>query len=48
MLTDGVLQQAYIEANIGTHLSDEMLKKSIANGSPSSAPTKKFERGTFC
>ena len=27
MLTDGVLQQAYIEANIGTYLSDEMLKE---------------------
>ncbi|MED5575589.1 MAG: SurA N-terminal domain-containing protein, partial [Pseudomonadota bacterium] len=26
MLIDGVLQQAYIEANIGTYLSDEMLK----------------------
>ena len=27
MLIDGVLQQAYIEANIGTYLSDEMLKE---------------------
>ena len=27
MLTDGVLQQAYIEANIGSKLSDEMLKE---------------------
>ena len=27
MLTDGVLQQAYIEANIGTYLSDEILKE---------------------
>jgi len=27
MLTDGVLQQAYIEANIGARLSDEMLKE---------------------
>lgn len=27
MLTDGVLQQAYIEANIGSNLSDEMLKE---------------------